>query len=165
MKDFSEKGFRIANSSPEVKVVYTGFLIFAFIGYFTIALLGLLRVGPGYDAIVSHYRGSDLDEEAFPRAFGQMLEETHFHAFIEGLILLVLAHLFVATSIRRTMKTAVILLAFGSTLTGLASPWLIKYVAPGFAYLQMTSWIGMETSALLLIGVPFYEMWFKGGKR
>jgi len=165
MKEFSKKEFRIANSSPEVKVVYTGFLIFAFIGYFTIALLGLLRVGPGYDSIVSHYRGSDLDEEAFPRAFGQMLEEAHFHAFIEGLILLVLAHLFVATSIRRPMKYAVVLLAFGSTLTDLASPWLIKYIASGFAYLQMTSWIGMETSALLLIGVPFYEMWFKGEKR
>jgi hypothetical protein len=164
MKDFSTKGFRIANSSPEVKVVYTGFLIFAFIGYFTIALLGLLRVGPGYREIVSHYRGSDL-EEAFPRAFGQMLEEAHFHAFIEGLILLVLAHLFVATSIKPSMKYAVVLLAFGSTLTDLASPWLIKYIASGFAYLQMTGWIGMETSALLMIGVPLYEMWFKGGKK
>jgi hypothetical protein len=165
MKDFNQKGFRIAASSTEVKVVYTGFLIFAFIGYFTIALLGLLRVGPDYQAIVSHYRGSDLDEEAFPRAVGQMLEEAHFHAFIEGLILLVLTHLFIGASVHRTMKTAVILLAFGSTLADLASPWLIKYVAPGFAYLQMTSWIGMETSALLLIGVPLYEMWFKGEKR
>lgn len=165
MKNFSKKEFRIANSSPEVKVVYTGFLIFAFIGYFTIALLGLLRVGPGYDAIVSHYRGSELDEEAFARPVGQMLEEAHFHAFIEGLILLVLTHLFIGASLHRTMKTAVVLLAFGSTLTDLASPWLIKYVAPGFAYLQMTSWIGMETSAFLLIGVPFYEMWFKGEKR
>ena len=164
MKDFSKRGFQIANSAREVKLVYTGFLLFAFIGYFTIALLGLLRVGPGYDAIVTHYRGSD-QEEAFPRAFGQMLEEAHFHAFIEGLILLVLAHLFIATSIRRSMKIAVVVLAFGSTLTGLASPWLIRYVAPGFAYLQMTGWLGMEVCALLLIGVPFYEMWLKGETR
>ena len=165
MKDFSKKGFRIATSSPEVKIIYTGFLIFAFIGYFTIALLGLLRVGPGYDSIVSHYRGSELDEEAFARPIGQMLEEAHFHAFMEGLILLVLTHLFIGASVHRRIKTAVVLLAFGSTLTDLASPWLIKYVAPGFAYLQMTSWIGMETSALLLIGVPLYEMWFKGEKK
>jgi len=165
MKDFSNKGFQIANSSTEVKLAYTGFLIFAFIGYFTIALLGLLRVGPGYEAIVSHYRGSELEEEAFPRAFGQMLEEAHFHAFIEGLILLVLAHLFVATSIRRKVKYAVVLLAFGSTLTDLASPWLIKYIASGFAYLQIVSWIAMEASALVLIGVPLYEMWFKGGEK
>lgn len=165
MKDFGNKGFQIANSSTEVKLSYTGFLIFAFIGYFTIALLGLLRVGPGYDTIVSHYRGSDLEEEAFPRAFGQMLEEAHFHAFIEGLILLVLAHLFVATSISRAIKFWIILLAYGSTLTDLASPWLIKYVAPGFAYLQIGSWIAMEATALILIGVPLYEMWFKGEKR
>lgn len=164
MKDFSNKGFRIANSTTEVKLAYTGFLIFAFVGYFTIALLGLLRVGPDYDAIVSHYRGSEL-EEAFPRAFGQMLEEAHFHAFIEGLILLVLAHLFVATSVSRGMKFSVIFLAFGSTLTDLASPWLIKYIAPGFAYLQMGSWAIMLTTALLLIEVPLHEMWFKEGNK
>ena len=163
MKDFSKQGFQIAKSSREVKLVYSGFLIFAFIGYFTIALLGLLRVGPGHDAIVTHYRGSDLEEEAFPRAFGQMLEEAHFHAFIEGIVLLVLAHLFVATSVSRGMKDAVIFAAFGSTLTDLASPWLIKYVHPAFAYLQIASWVGMEVGALLLIGVPFYEMWLKGG--
>jgi len=151
--------------SYELKVVYTGFLIFAFIGYFTIALLGLIRVGPGYESIVAHYRGSELDEDAFARPIGQMLEEAHFHAFIEGLILLVLAHLFLGASIHRKIKTAVVLLAFGSTLTDLASPWLIKYVAPGFAYLQMMSWVGMEAGALLLIGVPFYEMWFKGETR
>lgn len=165
MKDFGNKGFRIANSTTEVKLAYTGFLIFAFVGYFTIALLGLLRVGPDYEAIVSHYRGSELEEEAFPRAFGQMLEEAHFHAFIEGLILLVLAHLFVATSVSRGMKFSVILLAFGSTLTDLASPWLIKYIAPGFAYLQMGSWLIMLTSTLLLIGVPLYEMWFNGDNK
>ncbi|HTN43048.1 MAG TPA: hypothetical protein VMN77_04540 [Nitrospiria bacterium] len=162
MKDFSKKGFRIANSSPEIKIIYTGFLIFAFIGYFTIALLGCLRVGPNYNAIVSHYRGSDLDEEAFGQPIGQMLEDAHSHAFIEGLILLVLTHLFIGAAVPKRWKFAVVLLAFGSTLADLASPWLIKYVAPGFAHLQMASWAGMETSALLLIGWPLYEMWFKG---
>jgi len=160
MKDFSRKGFQISNSTREVKLVYTGFLLFAFIGYFTISMLGLTRVGPGYDAIVSHYRGSEMEEEAFARPIGQMLEEAHFHAFIEGLMLLVLAHMFVSTLVRVRTKYIVILAAFGSTLMDLACPWLIKYVASGFAYLQMASWVGMEVSALILIGVPIYEMWF-----
>jgi hypothetical protein len=161
MKDFSKRGFRIAASSVEARLAYTGFLLFAFVGYLTLALIGLLRVGPGYGDIVAHYRGSEA-EEAFPRAFGQMIEETHFHAFIEGVTLLVLTHLFIATSVRRSVKSGVILLAFGATFVDLATPWLIRYVAPGFALLQMASWVMMAGTALALIGVPLYEMWWKG---
>jgi hypothetical protein len=164
VKDFSNRGFKISATSTEAKLAYSGFLIFAFVGYLTLVLIGLLRVGPGYHDIVTHYRGSEA-EEAFPRAFGQMLEETHFHAFIEGVTLLVLTHLFIATSVRRSTKTSVILLAFGSTLSDLASPWLIRYVAPGFALLQMASWTLMAATALALIGVPLYEMWWKRDRR
>jgi hypothetical protein len=164
MRDFSNRSFRLSDSSIEVRFAYTGFLIFVFVGYLTIVLIGFLRVGPGVDEIVTHYRGSEI-EEAFPRAFGQMLEEAHFHAFIEGLILLVLAHLFVATSVSRKIKVAVILIAYFSTLADLASPWLIRYVATPFAYLQVTSWLLMGISAMALIGVPIYEMWFKENKR
>jgi hypothetical protein len=163
MKDFSKSAFKISATSREVRLAYTGFLAFAFIGYLTLALIGLLRVGPGYRDIVIHYRGSEA-EEAFPRAFGQMLEETHFHAFIEGVTLLVLTHLFIGTAVRRSTKSAVILLAFGATLSDLASPWLIRYVAPGFALLQMASWAFIAGTALVLMGVPLYEMWWKGGR-
>ena len=159
MNDFKSKGFRIANSATEVKLAYTGFLIFAFIGYLTIALIGLLRVGPSFDNVVMHYRGSET-EEVFPRAVGQMLEEAHFHAFIEGLMLLVLAHMFVATSVTRKTKILVIVSAFVATLLDLASPWLVKFVAPGFALLQMTCWVVMIVTALAFICVPVYDMWF-----
>jgi hypothetical protein len=164
MNDFKNRGFRIANSSLEVKLVYTGFLLFAFIGYLTMALMGFLRVGASTAAIVLHYRGSD-SEEAFPRAIGQMLEEAHFHAFIEGIVLLVLAHLFVATSVSRRIKFIVIGSAFVSTLFDLASPWLVKYVAPGFAYLQLACWSVMLLAAAALISVPLYEMWLTEDKQ
>ncbi|HEY5649430.1 MAG TPA: hypothetical protein VIU33_08020 [Nitrospiria bacterium] len=163
MKDFSKKGFQISKSPTEVKLAYTGFLIFAFLGYFTIALLGFLRVGPGPQAIVEHYRGSD-NEDKFERPVGQMLEEAHFHAFIEGVVLLILTHLIVATSLSRNMKVTVILLAYGFTLVDLASPWLVKYVSGGFAYLQMTAWFAMLGTAIVMIGVPINEMWFSGAK-
>jgi hypothetical protein len=164
MNDFKNRGFRVANSPLEVKLVYTGFLLFAFIGYLTMTLMGFLRVGASAANIVMHYRGSD-SEEAFPRAVGQMLEEAHFHAFIEGIVLLVLAHLFVATNVSRRMKFTVIGLAYISTLFDLASPWLVKYIAPGLAYLQLTCWSVMLVTAAALIGVPFYDMWFTKEKR
>ena len=159
MNDFKKRGFRIAESANEIKLAYTGYLIFAFIGYVTLILISLLRVGPGYQDIVAHYRGSGT-EEAFPRAFGQMLEEVHFHAFIEGVTLLVLTHLFIATSVKKSTKAGTILLAFGATLADLASPWLVRYVAPGFAGIQMASWVVMAATALAMIGIPLYEMWW-----
>jgi hypothetical protein len=165
MKDFGNKGFRIANSPVETRIAYTGFLTFVFIGYLSIILIGLLRVGPSYEAIVTHYRGSELDEMAFARPFGQMLEETHFHAFIEGLILLTLTHIFVSTSVKRPVKLWVILTAFGSTFADLAAPWLVKYLSPVFGVLQIGCWILMTGTALILIAVPLYEMWFQGGRK
>ena len=59
----------------------------------------------------------------------------------------------------------IIVVAFGSTLMDLASPWLIKYVASEVAFLQMASWMAMVITALALIGVPTYEMWFKKKRR
>jgi len=165
MNAFRNRGFRVANSSPEVKAAYTGFLLFALLGYVTFVFIGLLRVGPGYQDIVTHYRGSELDQaEAFPMTLSQLLEDAHAHAFIEGLILLVLTHLFVATSVKLRMKVGLIVIAFGSHLADLVLPWLIRYVAAGFAWGQLSAWILMVTSALVMIAVPLYEMWFMGNR-
>jgi hypothetical protein len=94
-----------------------------------------------------------------------MLEELHFHAFIEGIMLLVLTHLFVATSFSRSFKATVVLLAFAATFADLVSPWLVRFAAPGFAMLQMACWVAMTGTAAVLIWVPIYDMWWKGGKR
>lgn len=164
MKDFSRQGYRLEQATPEVRAIYTGFLVFAAVGYLTLIAIALTRVGPGYQSIVEHYRGTGT-EDLLPRPAGQMLEETHFHAFIEGVTLLVLTHLFVATSLIRPFKRAVVTLAFASTFVDLSSPWLIRFVAPAFAGLQMASWAVMTASAVVLIGVPLYDMWWKGVKR
>lgn len=164
MKDFSRNGFQIRNSPLEVKAIYTGFLVFAAVGYFTLIAVALTRVGPQYQQIVEHYRGAGNDD-LLPRSVGQMLEELHFHAFIEGIMLLVLTHLFVATSVSPSFKRTVVALAFVGTFSDLASPWLIRFAAPGFAVLQVASWIVMTGTAIVLIGVPLSDMWKKGAKR
>lgn len=164
MKDFSRRGYRIGHSTPEIKIIYTGFLVFAAVGYLTLMAIALTRVGPSYHRIVEHYRGSGT-EDLLPRPVGQMLEEAHFHAFIQGVTLLVLTHLFVATGGSRRFKRTVVASAFAGTLADLASPWLVRFVAPGFAVVQMVSWTLMIGTAALLIGVPLSDMWWKGAKR
>ena len=164
MRDFSRRGYRIGHGTTEIKVIYTGFLLFAAVGYLTLVAIALTRVGPSYQQIVEHYRGAG-NEDLLPRPVGQMLEEAHFHAFIQGVTLLVLTHLFVATSAGRRFKRIVVVLAFVGTLGDLASPWLVRFAAPGFAVLQMVGWVLMTGTAALLIGLPLYDMWWKGARR
>jgi hypothetical protein len=45
---------------------------------------------------------------AFPKPVGHLLAVTHAHAFMMAVIFLVLAHLFVATSLRPRPKVAVL---------------------------------------------------------
>jgi hypothetical protein len=164
VKDFSRNGFQIRNSPLEIKAIYTGFLVFAVVGYVSLVAIALTRVGPHYQQIVEHYRGAG-NEDLLPRPVGQMLEELHFHAFIEGIMLLVLTHLFAATSVSPWFKRTVVLLAFAATFADLASPWLIRFVAPVFAWLQVASWVVMTGTAVVLIWVPLYDMWRNGAKR
>jgi len=54
---------------------------------------------------------------------------------------------------------AVIATAFGSTFLDLAAPWLIRYLSPYAAYLQILAWTLMCVSYLPLTFVPVYFMW------
>ncbi|MFQ5597922.1 MAG: hypothetical protein ACE5GK_07715 [Nitrospiria bacterium] len=124
--------------------------------------IAVSRIGPGYNRIVQHYRGGEgADEMAFPKEFMELLEVTHFHAYIEGVVLLVLAHLFVVIPISQGLKWWVIGLASGCTLLDLASPWLIRYLTPYAAYGQIFAWIGMSIGYLPMTLLPVYFIWKK----
>jgi hypothetical protein len=182
MKNFVRRGSWIDQISPDIRWIYILFLVFVFVGHITFVLMSVYRVGVGYDQIVRHYRGSipcKGDEEykidplydrpcesgegegegmAFPKEPIELLEVTHFHAYIEGILLLVLAHLFVAVPLSTGFKRWVMGMAFGSTLMELASPWLIRFVAPQFAFGQMAAWIIMAISYIPLTLAPAYYL-------
>ncbi len=161
MREFGRKEFRISDSPYEVKLAYTGFLLLALVGYGSFLLIVMTRFGSGISGIVAHYRGSEADE-IFPVTVGQLIEGLHFHAFIMALVLLVLTHIVVATSLPRRLKPGVILLAYASAVTDLGAPWLIKFASPEFAYLLVSSWIGTTIAALIMILIPIREMWWAG---
>ncbi len=166
MKNFTYPLYRLSAASREVKIIYTGFLSFVAIGMLTIGLYQFKRIGATYDLVVAYYRGGDLGREmAFPKTFVQLLETTHFHAFIMGVSFLVLAHLFVATSLGPRVKWSFIGLAFFSSQGDIAGPWLIRYLSPAFALLQLASWLAMWLGYGALILIPLYEMWGKEWRR
>ena len=166
MKNFSYPAYRLSATSLEIRIIYTGFLIFMTVGMLTIGLYQFKRIGATYDLVTAYYRGGELRQEmAFPKTFAQLLEATHFHAFIMGLSFLVLAHLFVATSLSPRAKWFFIALAFFSSQADIAGPWLIRYLSPAFALLQLASWLAMWVGYGALMLVPLYDMWGKGSRR
>jgi len=156
MKDFTKKGTWLTQASQEIRLIYSLFIVFAVVGHLTFILISVKRIGPTVTDIVRHYRGDPGSEIAFPKEFMELLEVTHFHAYIEGILLLVLAHLFAAVPLSKKIKIAVIATAFGSTFLDLSAPWLIRYISPYAAYLQVSAWIGMCVSYLPLTFAPLY---------
>lgn len=165
MKNFTRQESWLSKSSLEIRLIYTLFIAFALAGHLSFVLISISRVGPTYDKIVQHYRGGESAEAgekgemSFPKEFPELLEVTHFHAYIEGIVLLVLAHLFAGVPLPRGWKLGTIGLSFGSTFLDLASPWLIRYLSPQAASLQIAAWMGMGVSYLPLTLLPVYFLW------
>lgn len=163
MKNFIKKGSWLDQTTLEIRWIYTLFAILALMGHASFVGMAIFRVGPGVDAILQHYRGAEGDEMAFPKLFVELLEVTHFHAYIEGIVLLVLAHLFAACPLSSGAKMAVIFTAFGSTSLDLLLPWGIRYapfsIARPLASAQVVAWIAMALSSLLLTCLPLYFLW------
>lgn len=160
MKNYSRRGFRIANSNKDVKLIYTFFLCLVAIGFITIATFQFHIIGWSWGAIQSHYLGSQT-ELSFPRSFLQLLETTHFHAFMMGIIYLTLAHILIATHAKQRLKYFLLIGGFVSTILGLLAPWGIRYISPLMIPLLILGWVGEWLFYLCFIVIPLRDMWGK----
>ncbi len=165
MKAFGIGGYLLRNARFEVRLVYTAFLGLVSIGLVTMAVFEAHHIGPTPSRVAAYYRGGErAGEMSFAKTFRELVEVTHFHSFIMGLVFLVLAHLFIATPMAPGPKTAFIALAFGGLAGDLVSPWLIRYVSGSFAYLQIVSWLAEWVGFGAFITVSVGEMWFTNGR-
>jgi hypothetical protein len=161
VKNFARRAYRISHAPSEVKWVYTFFLIFMLIGFATIGGYEFRQVGFHLQSVAEHYRGSSGEGMAFPRPFQAMLETTHFHAFIMGIIYLTLAHLFIATETSRRLKKTLIAAGFLSTLLDLLLPWAVRYLSSCFAPVLIAAWIGEWVSYMAMIAISLYDLWLR----
>jgi hypothetical protein len=160
MREFGRSGFRLSQLQRDAKLVYTAFLVFVALGFCTNGLFQLTRVGPTLQHIATYYRGGELGQSmAFPKTFAELLELTHFHTFIMGVLFLILAHLALATDTSTRLKASLIVLACAGSLGDVASYWLIRYVSPVFALLQLLSWLGMWVGYGGMLVVALWDMW------
>jgi hypothetical protein len=129
------------------------FYFYFFLHWVTSILMFREKLGFSYPGVVRYYVG---DPEFFmqPRSFPGLLEVTHFHLFAMGIFFVVFTHLLLFTSWSEAIKRLLILLLAFSLVGDIASGWLIRYLADGFAWLKLFSfWILQGTSLVLLVGL------------
>ncbi|MBI3783459.1 MAG: hypothetical protein HY270_08655 [Deltaproteobacteria bacterium] len=166
MRAFSSGGYLLRNARFEVRLIYTGFLLLTLIGMLTMAAFQIWHIGLTPERIAAYYNGGDSGTEmSFGKTFRQLVETTHFHSFIMGVEYLVLAHLFIATTLATTTKRTLIVVGFAGLAGDLISPWLVHYVSGSFAYLQLLSWSAEWIGFGAYIAVPILEMWFRNDER
>lgn len=160
MKVFSNRGYRIATARSEVKVVYSIFLLLAAVGLATMVILESGRIGLSTTGIATHFLGGDYGEEMrFARGFGELVEVTHFHAFVMGSVYLILAHLLVATDVPPWLCWSTIFGTGAALLGDLVAPWLIRYASASFSGVLLASWVVEWLGLGVMIGVPLAQMW------
>ena len=165
MRAFAASGYLLRDSRLEIRLVYTGFLFLVFVGMATMAAFQLHHIGLTPSRVAAYYRGGEVGAQmTFAKTFRELVEVTHFHSFIMGVVYLVLAHLFIATPLRPGMKQGLIVLAFLGLAGDLIAPWLIRYVTAGFAYVQIGSWLAEWIGFGAFVFVPMAEMWFSNGR-
>lgn len=105
MKNFATPSFRLRDASFETRLIYSLFLTFILGGMATIWFFEFQRIGISYDRVVAYYLGGEIGGQMFfAKNINALLEETHFHAFTMSVVFLILGHLFLATSVSRTVK-------------------------------------------------------------
>jgi hypothetical protein len=107
-----------------------------------------MTLRPG--SVVSYYNGSEEDFRA-PRSVESMLETTHMHLPMMGMVLLFLTHLLIFVPMTRGAKVSIIATAFVSALLEETAGWLVRFVSPSFAPLKVAGFVGLQATFLLLI--------------
>jgi hypothetical protein len=158
VREFAKSSFTLREAPRPLRLIYGGFLLLVAIGLLTQIVFEIGRIGLAPQSIALYYRGGDVGNiMTFPKAFGQLLEITHAHAFVMGVVFLILAHLFASTSGPPTFKAFVLGITFAGILGDLAGPWLIRYIAPGWAWLLLASWVTNGLGMGILVVVSGWE--------
>ena len=102
-------------------------------------------------SVVAYYNGSEADFRP-PRSAASMLETTHMHLPMMGMVLLFLTHLAIFVPAPRGAKIAFIVAAFTGAALEEGGGWLVRFVSPGFAALKVVGFLALQASVLYLVG-------------
>ena len=113
--------------------------------------------------VVEYYNGSEEDFRP-PRSVESMLETTHMHLPMMGVVLLLLTHLVIFVPMSRGAKVGFIVGTFLSALLEEGGGWLVRYVSPALAPVKVVGFLGLQAAIAFLI-VALALFLFRAGRR
>lgn len=163
---YAYRGFSLRKAALHTRVLITSFLVTTSAAVAVGVLMYRVRTGLTPSGAREWYRGDAaagmLDEAA--KTPQELLDATHPHLFGQAFLFFVLCHLFALTPVRHAYKVALFSAAYLAVLIDAASPWLIRYVHPGFGWLQVIGNALTVGTFLVLVAVPLREMWWVPGR-
>ncbi len=153
MKYMQTGGFQ---SHPLMRLTLYWTLAFLSGLWVTNAAMYLTRMGLAPASVQEYYRGSGAEFSA-PRSFASMLEVSHAHLPIMGVVALLLTHLMIFAPYRERTRRAIIHATFLSALAGEGAGWLVRFAHPGFAVLKIGAFLAFQgLLAWLIIGLAVF---------
>ena len=154
--------YRLARSSPAIKVLTTGSLVFILVGIaivlgYAIELTGLSPMGIG-----THYAGGEDptgQELFFALSREELLRITHVHTFGMGMLLYIYGHMFTLTGRSEETKVRWISAMILGLAAWLGSLWLTAYVSKAFVWLFLSSFLASLLSLGAMAVMILMEIW------
>ncbi|MBI2891364.1 MAG: hypothetical protein HYY13_11345 [Nitrospirae bacterium] len=146
----------------ETRLTISLFLAFCLAGPFVNALYHILKVGVGLDSGTVHYQGNgDLP----PKSFLEMVETTHFHTWIQAVVMFLASLLFSLTGqLGPRRRGGLVVAGYGFVLLHLISPFLARLAVPGGTLLVLASAVGITFCLWLYAGFVLREIWSAPGR-
>jgi hypothetical protein len=113
-------------------------------------------------SVVAYYNGAE-EEFRPPRSAASMLETTHTHLPMMGIVLLFLTHLAIFVPVSSAAKKVFIVTAFASAVLEEGGGWLVRFASPAFATLKIVGFLGLQASIAFLIAT--IAVFLAGGSR
>lgn len=171
---FTYRGFSLAKAPLEVRVLITAFLALALLGVGIGFANYQVRTGLTAAGSAAWYRRGVARSAAaagggdatglYAKTPLELLDATHPHLFNQAFLFFVLGHLLALCRVPPARKIAIYLAGFGGVAIDTASPWLIRFVDPAFAWLQAAGHVAMAVALAGLVVYPLREMWGRRGR-
>lgn len=158
MKYLQDGGFQ-KNPLMRLSLGLTLALLLGF--WATNAAMYFTRMGLTTSSVARYYNGSEEDFTP-PRSVESMLETTHMHLPMMGMVLLFLTHLAIFVPASRRTKTAFILTAFVGAVGQEGGGWLVRFVSPALAPVKIAGFLALQGSIIYLLVVLAVFLWRAG---
>lgn len=143
--------------NPALKAA-TGFLLlFLCGGIFLGVARAVSEIGLWPETIQSYYLGSE-ESMTYPKEFPELMETMHVHFFMIPVIYYILCYLFSQTGVPSKWKIVLTGLCFANIAGFLITPFMVRYLSPGFALMFPVHELLLIITAVLLTYYPIKEV-------